>query len=237
MRAFLKRWWKNNGLEATVCSTVILGLCSLVVLGKLMPVPVPHGPYAVPRAAVHQLFDKGREASGCSGVMIAPKTMLTAAHCIQSGKPWGAGVARAAVKVIAQDRDRDIALLEVGLPCPCVPVAAKDAAVDEAVVVVGYPLNDLVQTQIATEGRAQGRVEDKYLKGPRLRLSAPVAQGNSGGGVFVQRSGEWALVGITTNVTLSSMGFSTAPISHLSSAATLDSIEAILAPALAAVAH
>lgn len=228
MLDWLKSLWKKSGLEVVVFGGAVIFVAAfLVTVARL--IPPPHSPYASAREVVHQIYDDKNVYSGCSGVMIAPMRMLTAAHCVQSGAPWGAGEERAPVKVLAQDKGRDVALLAVALPCPCASVAGKDADVDELVLVVGYPMNDLVGAQIATEGRAQAHVFDKDLDGPRLRLSAPVAQGNSGGGVFVRRKDAWALVGIVTNV-MNIGGLSRAPISHLSSAATLESIEAILTP-------
>ena len=145
-------------------------------------------PYAAPRAAV-RLLDTS--AGNGSGVVIAPGLVLTAAHAaveVENGLLAEPGAKP--LKVLKIDKTLDLAVLQADVKCPCAKIADSPAAVDEPVIVIGYPHASAVKHEIVTQGRAQG-VSDH-----NLNLTAPVAGGNSGGGVFVYRSGEWQLVGV-----------------------------------------
>lgn len=188
--------------------------------------------YSTPRAAVVQLFDKGHENSSCSGVMIAPMTMLTAAHCFgDEGKDvMEATPERLQLTIVKRDTVSDLALVRVPLACPCVPVAANPPDMDQALVMVGYPANNLVVLQVATEGRAQGVGPVRAKPGTLLRLTAPTASGNSGGGVFAKNWGMWELVGISTMVAKPCDDEGCRSVPHLAFAADTKAIQTFLNP-------
>lgn len=137
----------------------------------------------------------------CSAVVIRPGLVLTADHCIageshaaiQPNGPNGLIVAR------GDNGALDLALIlypHAEAACPCVKLADHEAHVDEKVFIMGYPRGI---TQVVTEGRSQGVVEADVIfpgVGRRLVLTASATNGNSGGGVFVFRNGEYQLVGI-----------------------------------------
>ena len=126
-----------------------------------------------------------------SGVVIAPGKVLTANHVaveVEHGLLLEPG--RVPVATEKADENVDLALLGAPVACPCAKLAEYPAQEDEPVIVIGFPMNERVQLQILTRGAAQGVI------GSQLALTAPVAGGNSGGGVFVWRDGEWQLVGI-----------------------------------------
>jgi S1-C subfamily serine protease len=208
-----------------------LGLSLVLMIYNWPTMLSQPSPFQEARASVHQIFDHDDEHSNCSGVMVAPMRMLTAAHCIARGAPFEIGAERAPSKVLRKDVAGDVALLAVALGCPCATVATREPTQDEPVVAVGFPLNPYVVVQMLTEGRAQGAAFSDQLKGDRMRLSIPLAPGNSGGAVFAQRHGTWELVGIATNITSDSDGFmSHTMYAHLSAAATLANMHAILQP-------
>jgi S1-C subfamily serine protease len=140
-----------------------------------------------------------------SGVVIRPGLILTAKHVavvpglvlVKDGTK-GTGV------VMAEQEEVDLALIRYPLAeasCPCVRLADSEAAIDEPVFVIGYPLGI---AQMVTMGHAQS-IQEVYITddwgqthklGKRLVLTAGVMPGNSGGGVFVFRDGEYQLVGI-----------------------------------------
>lgn len=170
------------------------------------------------RNATRQISAPTQESSFCSGVMVAPGRMITAAHCTDgemsvNGKP---------VRLLARSTQDDIALLEVQDDCPCAPIAMKSPAVDEPVIVVGYPLNASVRVAFLTEGRAEGEADG------RLRLTASIAPGNSGGGVFALRSGRWELVGIAVSIARNCSGDMCHLFPNISYASPLDAIRKIL---------
>lgn len=134
----------------------------------------------------------------CSGVVIQPGVVLTAQHCL-AGDGSSLTIGGVAPRVLAQGDDRlDYALLQYPdavAPCPCAPVAEREAERDEAVDIVGFPLG--LGVQVLTTGHSQGVQDNPHLPyGRRLVTTALVAGGNSGGGVFVFRNGEFMLVGL-----------------------------------------
>ncbi|MDP3939630.1 MAG: serine protease [Deltaproteobacteria bacterium] len=141
-----------------------------------------------------------------SGVMVAPRLMLTAAHVSGIGdRTLRVGIEQAPAKVIKVDVLADIALLQVALGCPCAPVAWVNPQVDAEAIAIGHPSFNHAATQILTTGRIQGYVPSDR----RLMFSAPISGGNSGGGLFVD--GE--LVGIV--VELISAGDGMFTITHI----------------------
>lgn len=182
-----KALWLSPFIAAAVAA---LGACA-----AMQAVGVSH-----PRSASH-IVHAATGGQG-SGTLIAPDTLVTAAHVVDGAETMTVGDVKLPATVARVDKENDIAVLNVpGLACPCVPLAAHDAALDEAVVVIGFPANNIVGRQIVTRGTAQGN------HGNRLVLEANVVPGNSGGGVFVFRDGHWQMVGVLVEVTCVPAGF------------------------------
>jgi S1-C subfamily serine protease len=126
-----------------------------------------------------------------SGVMVAKGKMLTAKHVVGNDMVVIVGDRKIPAKLIRQHERLDIALLEVDLDCPCAVISKQPTPVDERLLVVGFPLGKLIGVKIVSEGRMQGTYDGALL------MTASVANGSSGGGVFARR-GEWQLIGIVT---------------------------------------
>ena len=155
-----------------------------------------------PRGQVRQLVAEGGTASA---VTVRPGLVLTARHVMPLkdlflAKPGAKGEGA----IVSEQEHIDLALLRFPLaesPCPCATLAAYEAEVDEPVYVVGYPLGIAA---MVTLGHAQGVIDvtarddwgNVTKLGKRLVLTVGVQPGNSGGGVFVYRSGQYQLVGI-----------------------------------------
>lgn len=167
---------------------------------------------AVVLTAIHQMvwryepvdFSQIRQAvylvenayGSCSGVMIAPQRMLTAAHC--EGPDLKAGGKPA--KVIARST-MDSILLEVDLDCPCVPVLSDKSvlASGDPMYIVGYPLG---VGKILIKGTFEGILSEVPLMAAEYKdylfFAASVEGGFSGGGIFQFIDGKWYLVSTVT---------------------------------------
>jgi hypothetical protein len=183
--------------------------------------------YAGVRATVHPIYgsaDKAQKWSSGSGVMIAPRLMLTVAHGV-TDQPVFVGPLRAPAKVLRVDKDKDLVLLLVAMDCPCATVAAVAPEIDERVIAIGYPMNLLVQTQVLTEGKYQGDKPDST----DMVVTAPLAQGNSGGGVFVWGGMQWALAGIVNGITAVTVSpFDSSMLPHLAYASSTSTLHGFL---------
>lgn len=159
-------------------------------------------PVAVPLQGAREFVRSLHLDSGrifCSAVVLQPGLFLTADHCIRETPGALASPDAPGGIVISRGDDRlDYALVNFPLraesQCPCVRIAEREADVDEVVYVVGYPRG---MAQVVTLGHSQGVIDNREMPyGRRLVVTAQVAGGNSGGGVFVHRDGEFQLVGL-----------------------------------------
>lgn len=178
---------------------------------------------SMPRDVVHKIgiVQDGKVIGSGSGVMIAPLLMLTAAHVANAGPVLAIDGDLAPVRVLRVDPKNDIALLMVAVNCPCATLATRPVRVDQPVTAVGFPYHHVLGAQIMTEGRVQGTAPTG-----QTIFTAPVARGNSGGGLFVLESGRYKLVGIVVGVIRDGMGGS---VPHLATAMSLEQINAFLA--------
>jgi hypothetical protein len=191
----------KKGLLAGLASAVVVAACALVFA-------------PAPRTTVLPLYGAGDANASCGGVMVAPMRLLTAAHCVSDGAKMEAGPNHMPLKILRLDAAKDLALAAVAIDCPCAPIATDVVEVDEPVLVIGYPLNDTLEVQVATEGRAQGYASLGSSRS-RLRTTAPVMPGNSGGGLFVRRRFHWELAGISHALVLYPAGKFSMPVSYL----------------------
>jgi S1-C subfamily serine protease len=154
--------------------------------------------YTAPRSTVHAIYgDAEVKSSQGSGVMIAPRLMLTVTHGMLD-QPVFVGDLRVPAKVLRTDKEKDLALLLVAMDCPCARIALAAPEIDDRVLAIGYPMNSITRMQVLSEGRYQGVRPDSLV----AAISAPLASGNSGGGVFAWDGVRWALIGIASGVTV-----------------------------------
>ena len=145
-----------------------------------------------------------------SGVVLRPGFVLTADHVAELKGLQTMADGDKGVPVATGDLKLDLGLLyypERDAKCPCVTLADHDATMDEPVWIVGFPLGI---TEVVTYGASQGVMDHIMVGGEdgisedigrRLVLTTSAQPGNSGGGAFVFRNGEWQLVGIVVQVT------------------------------------
>jgi S1-C subfamily serine protease len=190
--SFISRWSKRAfNLFCVTCALILF----VLAIGACTKADFPRG-------QVRKLMTEN--GSG-SGVVIRPGLVLTARHvAIAKGLLITKEGAKGEGVILSEQEKVDLALIRYPLgesPCPCVALADSEAGIDEPVYVIGYPLGIAA---MVTLGHSQGVIDvsvkdmwgNAHSLGRRLVLTAGVHPGNSGGGVFVYRNGQYQLVGI-----------------------------------------
>ncbi|MCA0994444.1 trypsin-like serine peptidase [Alloyangia pacifica] len=170
--------------------------------------------------AIGRVNTKGYNRRGmCSGTLVAPDLVLTAAHCVAGaeGDPlrperlhfvagWLGGdyadhAAVASYEVHPQayaghriDIEHDLALLTLAQPLEVTPLTLGGTLGDAPAppfAVIGY--HDLRPNRLSARFDCGGALDHALL-----RLSCPVRHGNSGGPVLTQTDGNWRIIGVVS---------------------------------------
>jgi len=169
------------------------------------------------RSAVVLLNVRDSSGSGlgaCSGTIIAPRAVLTAAHCLDEGagivRVWlGSGAEIEADSFVAHPsyRPNSATALDVGivfmaedLPRTPVPLlTSRDARTGETAVLAGWGRDQSSVPSTLRAGTAIiTAVGGTFLETQHTTNASSICLGDSGGPIMLQEGGAWSIAGISS---------------------------------------
>jgi hypothetical protein len=187
----------------------VLGSTASASLDILNGTDCPSGASAVVLLNMRDSFNSPTGA--CSGTVIAPRAILTAAHCIPSTVRFvrmflGSGPEVVAESFVAHPDYRggttaDVAVVIMAQPIGRTPIPvllSRDARVGETAVIAGWGRNQLDIPSTLRAGTTTISAVGALLETQFSASVSSVCSGDSGGPILLSEGGVWTVGGVTS---------------------------------------
>lgn len=166
-----------------------------------------------PIAKLNMRDADGFSVGSCTGTIVLPRVVLTAAHCldeeVRAVRVWpGTGPEILAQSFVHYPNYRfnvsgfDVGLIFMAEDLPRTPVPvlfSRDARVGEAAILAGWGRDENSDTTSLRAGSTTvSAVTMAFLQTPYAPPSSSVCSGDSGGPILLSEGGRWAIGGITS---------------------------------------
>jgi S1-C subfamily serine protease len=151
--------------------------------------------YSRPIMVIKTIDEKTEVVAGNgSGIVIKEGYMISVAHVIGKGPGHRFITSENSnvipLTIVKVDQENDLALVaSPAIKCPCATLVSE-VFQDEEAWTVGFPQFSTYQTQFITTGLIQNYTNNNIVATPNA------APGSSGGGLFINRNGNFMLAGI-----------------------------------------
>jgi hypothetical protein len=201
---------------SSACGAITQSISSSTAIVNGADCPTDNSPVVL----LNMKDSSGAQAGACSGTVIAPRAILTAAHCLQSPAAsvqvfLGTGPQQTASSFAAHPswRESSPSQFDVGVvlmpadigrsPKPL--LFSRDARAGETAVISGWGKDSGSGTAATLRAGTATivAVTSLTLQTTSTTTASSVCQGDSGGPIFVQEGDTWAIAGvISANSTL-----------------------------------